>query len=189
MTVSPRARSQRHLGGMLAVALLVAGPLASGQRFSVIIGPSVEMIPPPVTSITRGKPGTVELNFRVARSFHINSNKPGSEFLIPTTLKLGPPTDLVIGRVTYPPGKDLSLPFAPNEKLSVYTDDFRVAVQVRPLHTVVPGKYMIRGTLNYQACDDRACYPPKQLPIAFEVSVAKQAGPVRRNRQSPHIHR
>ena len=149
MTASPRARQWGLLAGVLAVVLLVVSPLVSAQRFSsVIIGPSVEMVPPPVVSITRGKSGTVELNFRVARSFHINSNKPGSEFLIPTTLKLGPPTDLMIGRITYPPGKELSFPFAPDEKLNVYSNDFRVAVQVRPLHTVVPGKYMIRGALK-----------------------------------------
>jgi hypothetical protein len=190
MMFLPRVRRCSQLCGVLTLAIFVAAPLSSGQKFSVIIGPSVEMVPPRLVSIPRGKPGTVELNFRVARSFHINSNKPGSEFLIPTTLKLGPPTDLMIGRVTYPAGKELSFPFAPDEKLSVYSNDFRIAVQVRPLHTVVPGKYMIRGSLKYQACDNRACYPPKQLPVAFEVRIAKGAAQrIRRNRQSPHIHR
>jgi len=40
-----------------------------------------------------------------------------------------------------------------------------VDVLVRPLHSVTTGKYVVRGTLKYQACDNSACYPPKQLPV------------------------
>jgi hypothetical protein len=142
-----------------------------------------------LVSIPRGKPGTVELNFQVPNGFHVNSNKPKSEFLIPTALKLNPPTDLVVGKIAYPAGEELTFPFSPDEKLSVYTGGFRVAVVVRPLAGVVPGKYMLRGQLRYQACDNSACYPPKQLPVEFEVKVVK--GPpttTRRNpAQSPHV--
>jgi hypothetical protein len=60
---------------------------------------------------------------------------------------------------------------------------------VRPLHTVVPGKYAIHGELKYQACDNAACYPPKKLPIGFDVKVLKNASPGGKNpAQSPHAH-
>ena len=107
-------------------------------------------------------------------------------------LKLNPPTDIAIARVSYPRGEEMSFPFAPDEKLSVYSGDFALDVRVRPLHTVMPGKYMVRGTLKYQACDNLACYPPRQLPVQFEVKVVKSAPApvVRRNPgQSPHAHR
>ena len=84
-------------------------------------------------TVTRGKPNTVNLRFRVGAGFHVNSNKPKSEFLIPTVLKLSAPTDIVIGRVTYPAGTEMSFAFAPEDKLSVYTGEFPVAVEVRPL--------------------------------------------------------
>ena len=103
----------------------------------------------------------------------MNSNQPKSEFLIPTVLKLSAPTDIVIGRVTYPAGTEMSFAFAPDDKLSVYTGEFPVAVEVRPLAEVIPAKYMIRGELRYQACDNAACYPPKKLPVQFEVKVIK----------------
>lgn len=154
-------------------------------------GPSVSMSPAPLTAVQAGKPGNVDLHFRVVRGFHINSNTPKSEFLIPTALKLDVPTDIVVGKVSYPPGEDMSFPFAPNEKLSVYTGDFEIGVQVRPLRTVLPTKYMVRGQLRYQACDNAACYPPKNLPVQFEIKVGKPA-PVQGKRnpaQSPHAHR
>ncbi len=170
------------------VALLTQAGL-SAQDFGAK-APSVSMSPPALTSIHAGKPGQVELRFHVAPGFHINSNTPKSEFLIATVLKLNAPTDIMIGKVTYPRGEDLTFPFAPEEKLSVYSGTFNVGVVVRPLHDVVPIKYMIRGTLRYQACDKAACYPPKNLPVQFEVKVAKPVATTskRNPAQSPHIH-
>ena len=149
----------------------------------------VSMEPAALTNIDRGHPGTVTLQFRIARGFHVNSNQPKQEYLKKTELKLDAPTDIVIGRITYPAGQDRSFPFAPNEMLSVYSGDFEVGVTVRPLHSVLPAKYAIHGFLKYQACDNAACYPPKQLPVTFEVKILKGQGPRKKNpAQSPHAH-
>jgi len=51
--------------------------------------------------------------------------------------------------------------------MQVITGEFPVVVEVRPLAEVIPAKYMIRGELKYQACDNAACYPPKKLPVQF----------------------
>ena len=151
--------------------------------------PSVTLSSAPVTTIVRGKATDVELRFHVGSGFHINSNKPAAEYLIPTTLKLDVPTDIVVGKITYPLGEEVSFAFAPDEKLSVYSGEFNLSVQVRPLATMLPGKYEIRGRLRYQACDKAACFPPKQLPVEFEVKVIKAPPPPQKNpAQSPHAH-
>ena len=153
--------------------------------------PSVTMAPAPLNTITRGQAGSIQLRFRIGNGFHINSNTPKSEYLIPTTLKLTAPTDIVIGKVSYPAGEDSSFPFAPDEKLNVYTGEFPIDVTLRPLAHVVPGKYAIHGELKYQACDNAACYPPKKLPVTFDVAVAKATKSKRTGSnpaQSPHIH-
>jgi thiol:disulfide interchange protein len=150
---------------------------------------SVTMEPPAITTIDRGRAGSVQLQFRVASGFHINSNQPKEAYLKKTELKLDAPTDIVIGKVTYPEGEDRGFPFAPDEKLNVYSGDFAVEVVVRPLRTVMPAKYAVHGFLKYQACDNAACYPPKQLPVSFEVKVSKGAAPHKKNpAQSPHAH-
>ena len=79
-------------------------------------------------AVTRGKPNTVELRFHVSAGFHVNSNKPSEEYLIPTVLKIDAPTDIVLGRITYPEGEQMSFAFAPDEKLSVYSGEFDLAV-------------------------------------------------------------
>src|SRR5436853_34794 len=170
--------------------LLLAASLAWGQDLIGPKGPSVTMLPAPIISIPGGKPGEVQLRFRVVRGYHVNSNRPKAEFLIPTALKLDAPTDIVVGKITYPPGEDRSFPFAPDEKLSVYSGPFDLSVLVRPLHNVLPSKYMFHGQLKYQACDNAACYPPKQLPVEFEVKIIKAPPAPKKNpAQSPHAHR
>jgi Thiol:disulfide interchange protein DsbD, N-terminal len=170
-------------------ALVLSAAVALAQEDFSQQGPGVKMSPAPLVSVMQGKAATVPLSFHVPNGYHINSNKPKSEFLIPTILKVEATTDIVIGKTTYPDGHDMSFAFAPDEKLNVYTGDFNVDVLVRPLHSVQPGKYIVRGTLKYQACDNKACYPPKKLPVSFDVKIAK--APVSRGKnpaQSPHAH-
>lgn len=151
----------------------------------------VTFAPVSAVAVRAGTSSHVELAFRVTPGFHINSNKPKSDLLVPTVIKLNPPTDLSIAKVTYPAGRDLSFAFAPNEKLSVYTGDFSVRALVSAARSMPPGRFRVHGDLKYQACDNKACYPPTKLPVAFDVKISKAAStkPARRNpRQSPHVH-
>jgi hypothetical protein len=178
----------KHLAKSALVAIL-CGALSPAQEPPPRKAPSITMSPVPLTSVTRGQANSVELLFRVERGFHVNSNQPSAEYLIPTSLKLDPPTDITIGKITYPLGQEMSFAFAPDDKFSVYTGDFSLSVNVRPLSSVLPSRYEIRGTLRYQACDNAACYPPKNLPVHFEVKVVKAPPPPRKNpAQSPNVH-
>ena len=170
----------------LAATLLVA---TGGAAQTLGKAPTLSIAPVPLTTAQRAKATMVNLNFRVPSGYHINSNTPKSEFLIPTALKMDLPTDIILGKIGYPAGEDASFPFSPDEKLSVYSGDFTIAVAVHPLHSVVPGKYVMHGVLRYQACDNAACYPPKTLPVSFEVKVVKEPPEHHANpAQSPHIH-
>jgi len=151
--------------------------------------PSVSFAPVSLVTATRTVETPVKLNFRVASGFHINSNLPKSEFLIPTALKMDLPTDIVLGKIAYPAGQDLAFPFSPSEMLSVYSGDFTVTEAVHPLRSVVPGKYIMHGVLRYQACDNAQCFPPKSIPVRFEVKVVKEPPGHHTNpAQSPHVH-
>ena len=187
---------------MLSLALLGSAAFAqSGQDSSVTYSPvapaatapgkapSVTIAPVPLINAPRTAQTKVDLNFRVAGGFHINSNTPKSEFLIPTALKMDVPTDIALGKISYPAGTDVSFPFSPDEALNVYTGDFTISVAVHPLKSVVPGKYVMHGVLRYQACDNAQCFPPKTLPVSFNVKVVKEPPAPRHNpAQSPHVH-
>jgi len=175
-------RAMASLGLVAALGLRLPAQDAFAKK-----APSVTLLPVPTANVIRGKSNLITVGFRVESGFHINSNKPSAEYLIPTTLKVDPPTDLMVGKITYPPGQDMSFAFSPTEKLNVYTGEFAVSVSVRPLSSVMYGQYEFHGNLRYQACDNAACYPPKNLPVRFAVKVVKPPPPPKKNpAQSPH---
>ncbi len=153
--------------------------------------PKVEAAPIDPLTVKQGASTPVQFQFRVAQGYHINSNKPKSELLIPTVVSLDVPTNISVAKVTYPAGEDLTFPFSPDEKLSVYTGDFTVNALVHAATATPKGTYRVHGNLRYQACDNRACYPPTNVPISFDVTVAKatkkSSGTKKNPAQSPHI--
>ena len=164
---------RRFQSALALVALLALFAVAPAQETLGPKTPQVTAIPTEAVAVAPGGSVRVELRFRVAAGFHINSSKPRSEFLIPTRLKLSPPANLTPGRVVYPEGKDLTFTFSPGEKLNVYSGDFTVRAEFRALSSAPPGTYRVPGELRYQACNDRACFPPTKLPVEFEVTVRK----------------
>jgi Thiol:disulfide interchange protein DsbD, N-terminal len=152
-------------------------------------GHGVTALPVEPVTIQPGKSATLKISFRVSPGFHINSNKPTQEILIPTKVKLSPPSDLLVGKIEYPAGEQLVLPFMPDEKLSVYSGTFTVTGVLKTTNVVSPGTYRVRGELRYQACSDRQCFPPHTQAFAFDVKVARSATHHRRKNpaQSPDI--
>jgi len=156
----------RKLAGVLNLLLLNLAAVAQG--------PSVSQLAPPTVGVTPGQTSQVTLQFRVADYYHINSHKPLDELLLPTELKLSPPTEIMVSNVVYPKGHILSLPFSPEAKLSVYTGDFDVNATVRAAHNMPSGTFRVHGELKFQACNDRQCFPPKTTPVEFDVKVSKK---------------
>ncbi|HEY6339002.1 MAG TPA: protein-disulfide reductase DsbD domain-containing protein [Candidatus Sulfotelmatobacter sp.] len=177
------ASAAAQAAGDATVTITPNSPPVAGKVPSVVVAP-VALVTAPRAAQTM-----VNLDFRVPRGYHINSNTPKSEFLIPTALKMDLPTDIILGKIQYPEGQDLTFPFSPDEKLNVYTGDFRIVVAVHPLLSVTPGKYIMHGVLRYQACDNSACYPPKSVRVEFNVKVVKEPAQHHANpAQSPHVH-
>ena len=151
------------------IAMLLAG-LGADTR-----GPRdfVEATNNPHATVKAGQPAKVDLKFRVLDGFHVNSNVPHSTYLIATKIKLDPTADIQVGKITYPLGKDMAFPFAPDEKLNVYSGDFTVTAGLSAARRAAPGQHKLTGELTYQACNDRACYPPKKLPVSVDVTVVR----------------
>ncbi len=133
--------------------------------------PSVLVAPVGDVHLRPGQTAKVELDFRVSPNFHINSSKPNSNLLIPTALTLIAPKPLEIAAIQYPPGEEQSFPFAPNEKLSVYTGDFAIVTVLKIPPHAAASSFHVGGELYYQACDKNACYPPKKVSVDFNVTV------------------
>jgi len=68
---------------LVASLLSLIAAVAAAQPMPGPSAARVTFAPPAIVTVTRGKPGTVILNFRVGPGFHINSNKPSSESWMP----------------------------------------------------------------------------------------------------------
>jgi hypothetical protein len=158
---------------MKNIAIAVLALLMTAQAQDIKKKQYVTQLPTPRVSVAGAATVPVHLQFAIDPEMHINSNRPKTENLIATKLVLNLPTDLSVVKTVYPEGKDFAFAFDPSEKLNVYSGEFPITLQVRPAHGASAGTFKVHGDLQYQACNDRACFPPKKLPIEFEVTVLR----------------
>jgi len=135
--------------------------------------PPVIMAPVGNLQVKAGATKSVDLDFRIGSDFHINSHTPKSPLLIPTVLKLNAPEQVTVADLKYPTGQDVSFAFSPDEKLNVYSGDFTIDALLKVPANSRPGMYPVSGELRFQACDHSACYPPRSIPVQFQVTVVK----------------
>ncbi|MFP5237968.1 MAG: protein-disulfide reductase DsbD N-terminal domain-containing protein [Acidobacteriota bacterium] len=125
----------------------------------------VEFLYPEQITMPAGKPGSVELHFRVAPGLHINSHTPKDRFLIPTALSIPAGAGVRLAGATYPAGVEFTLPADPSTRLSVYTGEFAINAKL----DVQPGDHLVQAKLHYQACDEAQCMPPRTATVAIDV--------------------
>lgn len=115
----------------------------------------------------------VELNIR--EPYHINSNQPLEDYLIPTLLEFEPEPGVELGDIVYPIAaiKEFSFTDTP---MAVYEGIVSIPVEVTP-GAVLSGKdIVLKGSVRYQACDDNTCLPPTNQAFAIQLSVGKSSG-------------
>ena len=94
---------------------------------------------------------------------------PGNADYIPITVKLNPATEIKPGKIAYPKSEVMTLA---DEKVSVFQKPFRLTQDVTLEKSAKIGSTIaVAGTVQYQACDDRVCYPPESAPVTWAVTV------------------
>jgi len=121
----------------------------------------------PEAAAPRGK---ITLLLDVTPDPKVHVYAPGAEDYVQTTLKVMPVAPSSAGKPAYPPA-ELVFDTALNKKIPQYTKTFRIR-QPLTLGAVKSGdRVEIAGTLAYQACDDRMCYPPTTAAVNWTVNV------------------
>jgi peroxiredoxin len=95
----------------------------------------------------------------------------------PIRLRIEPQTGIVVGTPEFPEAEDYY--FAPlDEHVPVYQRPFRIVqpVSIDPTPDTAAAlrdrtSLTIRGTLEYQACDDQACFNPQSIPVTWTVEL------------------
>ncbi len=102
--------------------------------------------------------------------YHVNSNTPTDEYLIPLKLTWKSTGALDGGQVTYPKPSMEKYEFS-EKPLSVYTGAFALMANFKIAANAPAGPGAAVGQLRYQACHDRACFPPKTVEVTVPYQV------------------
>lgn len=119
--------------------------------------------------LQRGATTTVVVLATIQKGFHINSNKPTEDYLIPTRVELPADAPVVLAGADFPPGELKSFGFAPDEKLSVYEGTLKVSVKLKAKPDAPAGQHTVNLAFHYQACNDQLCLRPAKRDVALTV--------------------
>jgi DsbC/DsbD-like thiol-disulfide interchange protein len=154
-------------------AIAICAPSARAQNGAMPNGASVVKPHAYVSldAVPTGKTFEVAIVADIQSGYHMNSNKPSEDYLIPTTVALTPPSGFRLLSTTYPDGKLLSFTFS-KDKLSVYSGSVTVRIKLAADASAAPGDATLPFLLHFQACNDTACLPPAKIQIPVTVKIA-----------------
>lgn len=125
-------------------------------------------------------PGTefkLALEVNVAEGWHINSDKPYDEYLIPTSLTIVENPNFRLKKVAYPKPHDYKFSFS-ESPLSVWEGTIYKGALIEVDSNTIPGNYSLVVELQYQACNEMSCQAPTTLTDTINVLVADKTSPV-----------
>lgn len=121
------------------------------------------------SSVKIGKTGKGSILLSIPSHLHINSNKPTSEFMIPTEIELNSKEAKDI-KIIYPKGKDRKFEFS-EEKLNIYEGKTPIPFTFMIPKNLKSKTINIKVLVSYQACTDEVCYPPQKKEIILKAKI------------------
>jgi len=106
----------------------------------------------------------------VDEGWHINSNKPNEDFLIPSGIELLTDVGFEIISTKYPEAKELEFGFS-DKPVSVFEGEFLIGAIIRVPSDIEFGDYELTIKFGYQACNDMTCMPPNTVEQKIQISV------------------
>lgn len=167
---------------LLLAGVLVAAAGAQSVKPETVVKLRLE---PARVQLAPGGAAEIALVATIREGFHINSNKPAADYLIPSKLELAGPAPAApeasgsagrgpgfdLEKVSYPAGELKSFEFAPDEKLSVYEGTVKISAQLRAKRETPAGTHAVRLTFHFQACNDQICLRPARGEVMLPVEV------------------
>jgi DsbC/DsbD-like thiol-disulfide interchange protein len=104
----------------------------------------------------------------ILEGYHVNSNTPSDEYLIPLKVTWTSLGALEGGQVTFPKAEKIAVG---DQQLSVFTGKIDLAVSFKVSAKAPAGPGVASGKLGYQACNNKSCFPPKSVEISVPYQV------------------
>jgi thiol:disulfide interchange protein DsbD len=115
-----------------------------------------------------------ELRFAVVldvdQGWHVNSDNPGDEFSLPTTVEFLLPEGWPVPVVSFPDGEALEFEFS-DTPIEVWEHRVVILSGLMVPESAV-GDLRLRVALTAQACNNTQCLPPEEVRTGVDVTVA-----------------
>jgi DsbC/DsbD-like thiol-disulfide interchange protein len=118
----------------------------------------------------RGDAVQARIPLMVDPGFHVNSNTPSEDYLIPLKLTWKSTGALEGGAVSYPKPTLEKYEFS-EKPLSVFTGNLVVTASFKVKANAPAGPGAAVGQLTYQACNNNACFPRKTVDVTLPYQV------------------
>jgi DsbC/DsbD-like thiol-disulfide interchange protein len=140
----------------------------SAALAAIVAGAPVETPHLKVTTGVNEKParaGTVSLYVDVQPKPGMHVYAPGQDGYIVVALTIEKDASFKAAPPKFPvPEKIVFEPL--NETQLVYSRPFRIVQEITPARK---GPVTVKGRLRYQACDDKVCYRPADVPVEWSL--------------------
>jgi len=127
--------------------------------------------------VYQGNEFKLALEVNVAEDWHINSDKPYDEYLIPTSLTIVENPHFKLKKVAYPKAHDYKFSFS-ESPMSVWEGTIYKGALIEVDSNTVPGMYPLVVELQYQACNEMSCQAPTSVTDTINIEVADKTSPV-----------
>ncbi|CAN5119605.1 hypothetical protein BH20ACI2_BH20ACI2_13200 [soil metagenome] len=117
----------------------------------------------------KGKATRATVLLVIPSGLHVNSNRPESEYAIPTTVRASS-SGARVGPVSYPRGKNRKFQFSEN-LINVYEGRVLITFPVTVPANFRGNTIKVDVAVRYQACTDEVCYPPRTKTISVNAKV------------------
>ena len=113
--------------------------------------------------------GKASLSLDVTPMTGVHVYAPGTKDFIPIEVQFDAKPEFKPGKTVYP--KSELMTFG-DEKVPVFQKPFRLSNDVTIAKTTKAGSTVtVSGIVHLQACDDKVCYPPENVPVSWTVNV------------------
>ena len=150
----------------LATALLLSLGVAGRGAESVVTVKAV----PPSEGLQPGRASSLILELTIREEFHINSDRPLEENLIPTTVTFKEHPGLEFGKPVFPAAPLKKLPVS-EKPMSVYEGSVKITAEITPAPGFGEKEVTVEGNVRYQACNNKECLQPRTLDVRFTADV------------------
>lgn len=116
----------------------------------------------------------IAIKVSIEDEWHINSDKPNEDFLIPSSLMIDTSLGFSLSKIKFPKAHDITLGFS-ETPLSVYEGDVYIGAILRVPSNIQLGEVPLVIEFEFQACDNATCLPPISVFDTLKLNIVDRS--------------